>query len=96
MNKNIRYTKAPKDIEDSLDRSVEVPDFLPPPEVLACAPVKIRITISLDEKIIDFFQREAKKHKGKYQTMINNALSAYVKTADERILKQKQKQRKFR
>lgn len=70
----------PKDIEESFDRAVIVPDFLPPPEVLMRAPTKIRITISLDSDILDFFQREAQKHKGKYQTMINKVLSIYVDT----------------
>jgi len=80
MNRKIRYTKAPKDIEENLARSVRVPDFLPPPEVLRRWPTKIRITIALDEKIINFFQREARKHNSKYQTMINDVLGLYADT----------------
>jgi len=78
MNKKIRYTKAPKDIEESLARSVRVPDFLPPPEILRHANTKIRITIALDEKIINFFKQQAGENEEKYQTMINKLLRMYV------------------
>ena len=91
MNKRIRYTKAPRDIEESLERSVRVPDFLPPPEVLRRA--KTRITITLDEKTLAFFRKEAKKHRGKYQTMINDLLGIY---ADTYTRTQKQKPLKSR
>jgi len=47
----------------------------PPPE-----PGKVRITIRLDEDLIDYFGAISDRSGGKvgYQTLINSALSAYV------------------
>ena len=78
MKKNIRYTKAPKDIEESLERSVEVPDFLPSPDMLVHPDERMRITIYLNKRIIDFFKQQAEEHNVKYQTMINNVLGVYA------------------
>ena len=43
-------------------------------------PGKVKITIRLDEDLVDHFGREADKHGGKvgYQTLINSALREYV------------------
>ena len=43
-------------------------------------PGKVKITIRLDEGIVDHFGREADKYGGKvgYQTLINSALREYV------------------
>jgi uncharacterized protein (DUF4415 family) len=43
-------------------------------------PGKVKITIRLDEDIVDHFGREADKYGGKvgYQTLINSALHEYV------------------
>ena len=43
-------------------------------------PGKVKITIQLDEDIVDHFGRAADKHGGKvgYQTLINAALREYV------------------
>lgn len=41
---------------------------------------KVKITIRLDEDILDYFGREADKYGGKvgYQTLINSALREYI------------------
>lgn len=43
-------------------------------------PGKVKITIRLDEDLVDHFGREADKYGGKvgYQTLINSALREYV------------------
>ena len=55
-----------------------VKDFLPPPSELAKAPRLVRVTIELDWDSIDFFQKQAEKHKTKYQRMIREVLKRYV------------------
>lgn len=78
MTKNIRYTDAPPDVEAALSRAKIVADFLPPPDQLRLAPIKIKITIALNKKVIDFFKHEAAASHVKYQTMINEVLEQYV------------------
>ena len=47
--------------------------------VVPASPGKVRITIRIDEDIIDWFREQAHKAGGgNYQTMINNALREYV------------------
>ena len=43
-------------------------------------PGKVKITIRLDEDIVDYFGGEADKYGGKvgYQTLINSALREYI------------------
>jgi hypothetical protein len=75
MNKKttaIKYTDEPIAIGE------RVPDFLPPPEVLAQAQVVERVTIGLNHEVLVFFRTEAKKHKVSYQRMIRDLLSLYV------------------
>lgn len=50
---------------------------LPEPEL---EPGKVKITIRLDEDILDYFGSEADKYDGKigYQTLINSALREYI------------------
>ena len=45
------------------------------------SPGKTRITIMLDEDIIDFFRARAEAHGTGYQTMINTALRSTVAQA---------------
>ena len=78
MNSKTIYTKAPKDIEQALTYGKTIPDFLPPPELLVRRGEKIRITISLNKRVVDFFKHQATRQKVKYQTMINNVLDIYA------------------
>jgi len=81
MNLNdddIKYSDAPPDIEAALDRSIVIPDFLPPPEKLVMRREKQKVTIMLDKRTISFFKRAAKENGVKYQTMINNLLDSYA------------------
>ena len=76
--KEIKYTDAPPEIEEALDRSRIIIDLLPPPEKLVRKVEKEKITILLDKENVDFFRNEAKKHGVGYQTMINNLINDYV------------------
>ena len=51
---------------------------LPSPLELARALLNSKITIVLDNDIVDFFRKEAKKHDVGYQQMIRQVLRKYV------------------
>ncbi len=70
---------APANEDFPVGELKRVPDFLPPPEELAKAPIRVRVTIELDAESIEFFQQQALKHKTKYQRMIREVLKRYVK-----------------
>ncbi|MBV8772674.1 MAG: BrnA antitoxin family protein [Deltaproteobacteria bacterium] len=47
--------------------------------VIPLPPEKVRITIRLDQDIVDHFRdRVRKAHRGNYQTLINDALREYL------------------
>jgi predicted DNA binding CopG/RHH family protein len=62
-----------------------VRDFLPPPDQLVLKEDNRKVTISLKSSSIDFFKKQAKKHKTSYQKMIREVVdwyaSHYEKTA---------------
>lgn len=70
--------KKINDTDEPLGRLRRIPDFLPPPEVLARAKTRVKITIELNKDSIDFFKREAKKQKTSYQKMIREIVDIYV------------------
>jgi len=55
-----------------------VADFLPAPEELAVREDGVRVTLTLSEKSVAFFKREAAKHDAPYQVMIRRLLDAYA------------------
>ena len=81
MKKEIKYTDAPKDIEESLERSVIIPNFAPLPEQvkeLANKRAKKQVSIYLSTDTIERFKAAAKKNGSRYQTMISNVLDTYT------------------
>ncbi len=78
MMNNIRYTEVPADIDAALDSATVVADFLPSPSELVRKSEKEKITIAIDKRSLDLFKKYAKKHDGKYQTMMNDVLGAYA------------------
>jgi len=54
-------------------------DFLPAPGKLTKKETKVKVTITLNQEIVDFFKHYARKNDTKYQTMINEVLDKYVK-----------------
>jgi predicted DNA binding CopG/RHH family protein len=72
MKKKIEYTDEP------MGRLVRINDFLPPPELLVLKDDKIKVTIELKKKSVDFFKKEANKQKKSYQQMIREVLDIYA------------------
>jgi len=79
MKSKIKYTEEPMG-----DLRV-VKDFLPPPDQLVLKEDNVKVTISLKKSSIDFFKKQAKKHKTSYQKMVREVVdwyaSHYQKTA---------------
>ena len=79
MNKRkINYIEAPKNISEAIIGGKIMTDFLPPPEKLIRKEPKVKITITLNTRSVDFFKKYARKNNVKYQTMINEVLDKYV------------------
>ncbi|MCF6150029.1 MAG: CopG family transcriptional regulator [Candidatus Kuenenia sp.] len=55
-----------------------IDDFLPLPEELVLKEENVKVTITLSKTSIDFFKKEAKKHKTHYQKMIRHLLDVYA------------------
>ena len=71
MSAKIKYT------EEELGKLQVIPDFLPSPEELAFKEDTVKVTISLSKASVEFFKKEAKKHKTQYQKMIRRLLDVY-------------------
>ena len=72
MKKKIRYKDEP------IDDIRIVDDFLPSPGELAFNEEQVKVTIGLSKNSVDFFKRQAKKHRTHYQKMIRRLLDIYV------------------
>ena len=72
MKNKIKYTDEPMG-----DLRV-VKDFLPPPDQLVLKDENVKITISLKKSSIEFFKREAQKHRTSYQRMIRELIDWYT------------------
>jgi predicted DNA binding CopG/RHH family protein len=76
-----RYSDAPKEIEESLNRAVIIPKFSPSPEQvneLAKNRKKKPVSIYLSVETIEKFKAAAKKKGSRYQTMISDVLDTYT------------------
>ena len=71
MSAKIKYT------DEDLGGFQVIPDFLPSPEDLAFKEDTVKVTISLSKGSVEFFKKEAKKHKTQYQKMIRRLLDVY-------------------
>lgn len=72
MKNKIKYTDEPMG-----DLRI-VKDFLPPPIQLVLREDKVKVTISLSKASVDFFKREAEKHRTSYQKMIRRVIDFYT------------------
>ena len=72
MKKKIKYTNEPLGDVKVID------DFLPSPSELAFHEEQVKVTIGLSKTAVDFFKKEAKKHRTQYQKMIRRLLDVYV------------------
>ena len=81
MKKNVKYTDAPNDIEESLIRAIVIPNFTPLPEQvkeLSANRTKKLVSIYLTVETIEKFKKAAKKNGDRYQTMISDVLDTYT------------------
>jgi hypothetical protein len=53
-------------------------DFLPPPDQLVLRESNVKVTLSLSQKSVEFFKRQAKKQHVPYQRMIRALVDAYA------------------
>jgi predicted DNA binding CopG/RHH family protein len=68
----VRYT------EGEIGKVRVVKDFLPPPEKLVLREANVKVTLSLSQRSVDFFKREAAKQRVPYQRMIRALVDAYA------------------
>lgn len=71
-------TKTVKYTEGEIGKVKVVRDFLPPPEKLVMREDTVKVTLSLSEKSVAFFKREAAKQHVPYQRMIRALVDAYT------------------
>lgn len=55
-----------------------ISDFLPAPNQLIPAQEHMKVTLALTKSSVDFFKREARKHRTKYQVMIRELINLYA------------------
>lgn len=72
MKQKIVYT------EGEIDEVAVIPDFLPPPHELVFRDDTVKVTIALSTSSVEFFKREAAKHRVPYQKMIRRLLDEYA------------------
>ena len=70
--RTIRYT------EGEIGKIRVVKDFLPPPDRLVLRQANVKVTLSLSQRSVDFFKREAAKQRVPYQRMIRALVDAYA------------------
>jgi predicted DNA binding CopG/RHH family protein len=72
MKNKIKYTDEP------MGELRVIKDFLPPPDQLVLKQENVKITISLKKSSVDFFKKEAEKHRISYQKMIRRVIDWYA------------------
>ena len=60
-----------------------VTDFLPPPDKLVLREANVKVTLSLSQRSVDFFKREAAKQCVPYQRMIRALVDAYAEKKED-------------
>jgi hypothetical protein len=71
MKSKIKYTEEP------MGELRIIKDFLPPPDRLVLKEENVKVTISLKKESVDFFKKQAKKHRTSYQKMIRQVIDRY-------------------
>jgi predicted DNA binding CopG/RHH family protein len=70
--KTVKYT------EGEIGKVKVVKDFLPSPDKLVARETNVKVTLSLSQRSVDFFKREAGKRRVPYQRMIRALVDAYA------------------
>ena len=72
MKSKTKYTDEP------IGELRVIKDFLPPPHQLVLREENVKVTIALKKSSIEFFKKEAKKHRTSYQKMIRQVVDWYA------------------
>ena len=72
MKNKIKYADEP------MGKLKVIKDFLPPPDQLVLKQENVKITISLKKSSVEFFRKEAQKHRTSYQKMIRRVIDWYA------------------
>lgn len=71
-------TKAVKYTEGEIGRLRVIEDFLPSPDKLVLREENVKVTLSLSQRSVAFFKREARKRRVPYQRMIRALVDEYA------------------
>ena len=71
-NRTVKYSAG------EIGRLRVVKDFLPSPDLLVPREDHVKVTLSLSQRSVDFFKREAKKRRVPYQRMIRSLVDMYA------------------
>jgi len=72
MKSKIKYTEEP------MGKLMFVKNFLPSPDQLVLKEENVKVTISLNKSSVEFFKKEAQKHRISYQRMIRRVIDWYA------------------
>jgi predicted DNA binding CopG/RHH family protein len=72
MRNKIRYT------DEAMGELRVLKDFLPPPDQLVLKEENVKVTIALRKSSVEFFKKEAQKHRISYQKMIRRVIDWYA------------------
>jgi predicted DNA binding CopG/RHH family protein len=72
MKNKIRYA------DEAMGEVRVVKDFLPPPDQLVLKEENVKVTIALRKSSVEFFKKEAQKHRTSYQKMIRRVIDWYA------------------
>ncbi len=72
MKSKIKYTEEP------MGELRVIKDFLPPPEQLVLKEENVKVTLALKKSSVEFFKKQAKKHRTSYQKMIRQVIDWYT------------------
>jgi len=70
--------KTPKYTTGEIGKIKVVKDFLPRPDQLVLRESNVKVTLSLSQRSVDFFKRQAQKQHVPYQRMIRALVDAYA------------------
>jgi len=72
MKSKIKYS------DEAMGKLKVISDFLPPPAQLVLKEDNVKVTIALKKSSVEFFKKEAKKHRTSYQKMIRQLVDWYT------------------
>ena len=72
MKTKIKYSDEP------MGELRVVKDFLPPPDQLVLKEENVKVTIALRKSSVEFFKKEAQRHRTSYQKMIRRVVDWYA------------------